>query len=107
MRQVGLLAAAADYAIKNHWPLMQDDHRRAKELAEIIAQRSDMEIDPKTVESNIVIFELKHETASDFLKRMDAKGIRMVPFGPQKVRAVYHFQVDETMHQQVLQVFKN
>ncbi len=107
MRQVGLLAAAADYAITHHWPLMADDHRRAKELASIIAQRSDMEIDPATVESNIVIFELKHEMASDFLKRMDAKGIRMVPFGPKKVRAVYHFQVDETMHQNVLQAFRN
>lgn len=107
MRQVGLLAAAADYAITHHWPLMADDHRRAKELASIIAQRSDMEIDPATVESNIVIFELKHEMASDFLKRMDAKGIRMVPFGPKKVRAVYHFQVDETMHQNVLHAFRN
>lgn len=107
MRQVGLLAAAADYAITHHWPLLKDDHRRAKELATIIAQRSDMEIDPATVESNIVIFELKHEMASDFLKRMEAKGIRMVPFGPKKVRAVYHFQVDETMHQHVLQAFKD
>lgn len=107
MRQVGLLAAAADYAITHHWPLLKDDHRRAKELATIIAQRSDMEIDPATVESNIVIFELKHEMASDFLKRMEAKGIRMVPFGPKKVRAVYHFQVDETMHQHVLQAFND
>ncbi|TNE70606.1 aminotransferase class I/II-fold pyridoxal phosphate-dependent enzyme [bacterium] len=105
MRQVGVLAAAADFAIENHWPLMKDDHRKAKELAELIASREDMSIDPKTVESNIVIFELKNESAVDFLAKMDAKGIRMVPFGPKKVRAVYHFQVDESMHQQVLHIF--
>ena len=33
MRQVGVLASAAAYALKHHLPLLSEDHRRARELA--------------------------------------------------------------------------
>lgn len=107
MRQVGLLAAAADYALENHWKLLKEDHRRAKELGLIIDLRSDMSIDLDAVQSNIVIFELKKATAAEFIEKAAEVGIRLVPFGPKKVRVVYHFQITESMHEQVLHFFKS
>mgnify|MGYP000595288761 CR=1 FL=1 len=64
MRQVGLLAAAADYAITHNWGKLEEDHRKAKELAELIHSRSDMEVSLEATQSNIVIFELKEEYQS-------------------------------------------
>lgn len=95
MRQVGLLAAAADYAVENHWPLLEDDHKRAKKLAGAVSEKKGLSIDANTVESNIVIFDVKHESAETVLNQLAEKGVLMVPFGPKTIRATFHFQVDD------------
>lgn len=95
MRQVGLLAAAADYAVENHWPLLSDDHKRAKKLAAAVSEKKGLVIDTKSVESNIVIFDVEHETAETVLNQLAEKGVLMVPFGPKTIRATFHFQVDD------------
>src|SRR6056297_1454317 len=95
MRQVGLLAAAADYAVENNWPLLSDDHKRAKKLAAAVSEKKGLVIDTKSVESNIVIFDVEHETAETVLNQLAEKGVLMVPFGPKTIRATFHFQVDD------------
>ncbi len=59
MRQVGILAAAADYAITHHMSDLSHDHRRAKALATAIAQVDSSLIDPTSVATNIVGLNLK------------------------------------------------
>src|SRR6056297_3816430 len=78
MRQIGLLAAAADYAVTNHLPLMSEDHRRAKILAKTVSEHSDFEIELNTVESNIVIFDTKKEPAVEVLKKFENQGVAMI-----------------------------
>lgn len=95
MRQIGLLAAAADYAVRNHLPLLEEDHRRAGELAGTAARCERLEIDPSTVETNIVIFRLKEGGAEEAIEELKSRGVLMVPFGPETVRATFHFQVDD------------
>ncbi|MGK7370335.1 MAG: beta-eliminating lyase-related protein, partial [Candidatus Halalkalibacterium sp. M3_1C_030] len=95
MRQVGLLAAAADYAIDHHLPLLQEDHRRAKELARTISSCSKLRIDPDTVETNIVIFEVKNGEVASALKSLEEKNVLMVPFGSKTIRATFHFEVGD------------
>lgn len=95
MRQVGILAAAADYAIEHHLQLLNDDHRRAKSLAETIAGCSNLEVDPKTVETNIVIFEVLDGNVSAALTQLEERGVRMVPFGSRTIRATFHFEVGD------------
>lgn len=95
MRQVGLLAAAADYAVEQHLPLLKEDHRRAKLLADTIAGCPGLSIDPETVETNIVIFEVKEGDISRALAQLEERGIRMVPFGSRTIRATFHFQVGD------------
>lgn len=107
MRQVGLLAAAADYAVENHFPLMEKDHQRAKKLAEAVAENSKFKIDLDTVESNIVIFDTVEDAAVDVLKKFEGKGIVMIPFGPKTIRATFHFQVDDEDLKKVLDVVRN
>lgn len=95
MRQIGLLAEAADFAVENHWPLLDDDHKRAKEFAVAISKNSAFEIDLSTVETNIVLFDVIDGTAEKALQKFSKAGIAFVPFGPKTIRATFHFQVDD------------
>lgn len=95
MRQVGLLAAAADHAVENHLPLLSEDHRRARGLAEAAAACGGLKVDPDTVESNIVLFDVKEGDAESAVSALKEEGVLMVPFGRRTVRATFHFQVDD------------
>lgn len=107
MRQTGLLAAAADYAVEYHYPLLNEDHRRAKIFARTIAENRAFRIDPDTVETNIVLFDVRDDTAERALKRFADHGVGMVPFGPQTIRATFHFQVGDEELEKVLAVMKS
>jgi threonine aldolase len=100
MRQIGILAAAADYAIEYHYPLLEGDHRRARELAETIDECDQLSIDLESVETNILIFDVLDGTAEEAVQLLEEEGIRVVPFGPRTLRATFHFQItDEDLEQ--------
>ncbi|MDZ7331068.1 MAG: low-specificity L-threonine aldolase [candidate division KSB1 bacterium] len=95
MRQVGILAAAALYALEHNVQRLAEDHRHAKMLATALAQIKGFRLDPDQVETNIVIFDVAHSgrSVAEVLNRLKSKGILMVPFGPSLVRAVTHLDV--------------
>ncbi len=95
MRQIGLLAAAAEHALENHWDLMKEDHRRAKEFAEAISEVSAFSIDLDTVETNIVLFDTLEQDANTVIAKFAEHDIHFVPFGPNTIRATFHFQVGD------------
>tara|TARA_R100001143_G_C3361367_1_gene137067 strand:- start:1034 stop:2050 length:1017 start_codon:yes stop_codon:yes gene_type:complete len=95
MRQTGLLAAAAKYGYDNHYELISDDHRRAKEFAQVILDHPDFIIDYDSVHTNIVLFDMKEGSAGIALEHFSEHGVEMIPFGPKTIRATFHFQVDD------------
>lgn len=95
MRQIGLLAAAADHAIEHHYPLIADDHRRARRFAEAVAANPAFTIDLACVHSNIVLFDVADGDVAGTLARFREHGVAMVQFGPRTIRAVFHFQVGD------------
>lgn len=103
MRQVGILAAAADFAVEHHWPLLAEDHRRAALFADVVSKCTQLEIDKDSVESNIVIFDVKEGDAEQALEKLEQAGIRMVQFGPKTIRATFHFQISENEFTQLLE----
>lgn len=107
MRQIGILAAAADYAIDHHLPKLKDDHRRARELAQVIAECEGLTIDLESVETNILIFDVKKISASKAVKVLAEEGIKVVPFGPQTLRATFHFQITDKDLEKVKEAFRN
>ncbi len=106
MRQVGLLAAAADYAVEKHLPLLKEDHRRARELAEALSEHPAFTIDLSTVETNIVLFDVNSGTAEEVLKSFAASGVGMIPFGPKTIRATFHFQAVDVDLEKVIEVVR-
>jgi threonine aldolase len=104
MRQVGLLAAAAEYAVEYHFPLLKEDHRRARELAGAVSRNPAFSIDLDTIETNIVLFDVTNGTAEEVLKSFNESGVGMIPFGPKTIRATFHFQVGDEDLEKVIEV---
>ena len=94
MRQVGILAAACLYAIEHNLPRLAEDHDKARLLAEELASSSAMEIDPGSVESNIVMIEVKSRAAAgSYVGPLAERGVLILALGPQLLRAVTHLDV--------------
>jgi threonine aldolase len=99
MRQVGVLAAAALVALDETPPLLARDHERARRLAAAIAGTKGLEIDPATVESNIVVFRVrsaeKPGPAAGWVERARREGILASTLDADHVRLVTHRDVDD------------
>ena len=94
MRQAGIIAAAGIFALSNHVNRLADDHVNAHRLAEGLSRLERVVLDPATVETNIVIFDLNSSvSATRFLEALLARGVRMSAMGPQTIRAVTHLDV--------------
>ena len=97
MRQAGIIAAAGLYSLDHHIPLLAADNENAKIFAERIANSTRFAIDPTTVDTNIVIFELANgEDAQVFCNRLEIEaGVRIGAIGPSTLRAVTHLDVNK------------
>lgn len=107
MRQIGILAAAADHGIEYHFPMLEEDHRRARELANTIDKCDNLSIELDSVETNILIFNVEEETAQSAIEKLEAEDIHLVPFGPQTLRATFHFQITDQDLERVKEAFRN
>jgi threonine aldolase len=93
MRQVGILAAGALYALEHQRSRLADDHANARALAQGLARLPGIELDPTTVQTNIVFFNVKTVQAKELVQRLDQAGVRMLALGPASIRAVTNLMV--------------
>lgn len=94
MRQAGIIAAGGLYALHHNVERLADDHANARRLADALAELPGVSLDPTTVETNIVLFDLTGELdAAGFVERLLEHGVRMGAMGPRTVRAVTHLDV--------------
>lgn len=106
MRQVGYLAAAGIYALDNHIERLFEDHKKAKEIGEVLSQLPFIKkVEP--IETNIVIFELNNNISeTDFLNRLKEKSIHIIGMGSNKLRMVTHLDYTNNMHEELLKTLK-
>lgn len=97
MRQVGIVAAGALYALRHHRDRLPEDHARARRLAEALARIPGLAIDAGEVETNILIVGVEPEARlARYVEALKARGVLVVPFGgPGRFRAVTHLDVDD------------
>ena len=94
MRQAGIIAAGGVYALRHHVKRLAEDHANARRLAEGLATLPGVTIEPASVETNLVFFELTGRLdAPTLVERMLARGVRMGAMGPRTIRAVTHLDV--------------
>lgn len=95
MRQAGMMAAGALYALEHNVARLADDHANARRLAEGLAGVPGIRVDPKNVETNIVFFDLAEgaPNAAEFVANLRKRGVAMGAFGGRRIRAVTHLDV--------------
>ena len=95
MRQVGILAAAGLYALDHHVTRLADDHANAARLAQRLAQSPRVALDPSTVQTNIVVFQVTPDApdAATVVTRAREQGVLLFAFGPRTLRLVTHADV--------------
>lgn len=103
MRQAGYLAAAGIYALDHHIERLADDHRRAKEIGQVLSGLPWIEkVEP--VETNILIFSVKASIdEKSVMDKLKSKGISISSLGPGKLRIVTHLDYKQVMHEYVLE----
>jgi threonine aldolase len=99
MRQAGILAAAGLIALREHPPLLAEDHRRAKALARALAALPGIEIDPAETEINMVYFRFPPaedpDRAAEIGAAFSRRGIKITPPENGVFRFVTHYGIGD------------
>jgi len=93
MRQLGILAAAGLYALKNNISRLEEDHRKAKMLAEVLGQIKSIKIDLDAVQTNIIIFKSLNISVDKALAKCKEKGLLLSAGKIDFLRAITHLDV--------------
>jgi len=105
MRQVGYLAAAGHYALKNHISRLTDDHSRAKLIGECLQSMSSIK-NIRPYETNIVLFDVQPEYIQKFKSLLHSYNIKASFMGARTVRFVTHLGFCDDQLQFLLQTLK-
>ena len=97
MRQIGILAAAAHYALDTNLPLLAHDHRRAKFIAAKCHEVAASVVNPSEVDTNIVGLDLSQLpiSAAEFAQMVKDEGVLISSLGPNFARLVTHLDIDD------------
>lgn len=104
MRQAGVIAAGALYALDHMVARLADDHRLARRLAEGLISIPGIELDMGRVQTNIVIFGVapSGHSAAFVAERLAAHGVLCEDLGPTIVRYVTHYGLADQDVEQAL-----
>ena len=104
MRQAGIIAAGGVYALRHHVKRLAEDHANARRLAEGLAALPGVRLDPATVETNIVFFDVGGPLdAPAVVEQLLARGVRMGAMGARTIRAVTHLDVSAEQIERALE----
>ena len=97
LRQAGMMAAAAIYALEHHIERLHEDHQNARVFAELTSAIEGIHLNPEEVESNLVFFDVESAlgTAAQLSSRLLEQGVKINPTGPQRLRACTHLDVSD------------
>jgi threonine aldolase len=95
MRQVGILAAGALYALDHNVERLKEDHEKAKWLAKELSTIPGINLDLNFVQTNIIIFSIngRPESVEELISMLKAKGVLISEMGISTLRAVTHLDV--------------
>ena len=107
MRQAGVIAAAGIVAITEMVERLADDHANARRLAEGLNRLEGVSIDPESVQTDIVIFNLDREdiTPANLSAALRGHGVLLNPIGGNRLRAVTNYHITEADIDRTLEAF--
>lgn len=95
LRQAGMVAAAALYALENHVDRLSEDHENARRLATLLSDIDGILLNPDDIETNLIYFEIAEGLGSavQLDNALADFGVRMCPLGGRRMRAVTHLDI--------------
>ena len=108
MRQAGIIAAGALYAVEHHFDRLADDHRNARQLAEALAELPGLSIDLNSVQTNILFMEVEASVcpAQEAEEKLRQKDVLVLALGPSRIRAVTHLDIPDGGIEKAISGFK-
>jgi threonine aldolase len=109
MRQAGVLAAAALYALDHHVDRLAEDHANARRLAAGIREIDQLRLCSETIDTNMVFFRVSEQwgSAAEFCTMMEQRGLWMIATGPATIRAVTHLDVNTDDVDRAIEILKS
>jgi threonine aldolase len=106
MRQAGVLAAAALYALDHHVERLAEDHRHARVIAQAIADTPGLTLTPPEVDTNLIWFQVDRElgTAQQVAESLRERGVLVHASGPRRLRACTHLDVSAAQAERAAEV---
>lgn len=97
MRQAGMMAAGALYAIRHHRDRLADDHANAQRLAQGLQAIDGLTVNLDNVQTNLVYFHTpEHLPATVLAERLQANEVGVLPTGSHTLRAVTNLMVTKS-----------
>jgi threonine aldolase len=106
MRQAGIIAAAGLYALKNNFKRLAEDHEKAKQLANVIAENPGLEIDLKAVHTNIIIFKPLKLSVTEAQQKCREQGLLLSVGKADSLRAVTHLDVSSQDIEKAIKIIR-
>jgi threonine aldolase len=108
MRQAGVIAAAALYALENNIERLKEDHEKARFFAEEISKLNEIDINMATVQTNIIIFSVKRSESgvNKFKSDLKDKNVLISDGSYGSLRAVFHLDVSMGQVKEAVDVIK-
>jgi threonine aldolase len=108
MRQAGVAAAAALYAVEHHVERLAEDHRHARVIAQAVADTPGLRLDPPEVETNLIWIAVDPElgTAKEVAAALKQRGVLIQVPGPYTLRACTHLDVSAAQAERVAETIR-
>lgn len=108
MRQAGVIAAAALYALENHIPRLAEDHRHAQVIAQAIADTPGLRLDPPEVDTNLIWIEVDADLgpSRDVALVLKEQGVLVQSVGKRHLRACTHLDVSAAQAERTAETFR-
>jgi threonine aldolase len=106
MRQVGIFAAAALYALDHNDDRLAEDHANARRIAERLAASPRIVLDLAKIQTNIIVFRLADGApdAPTLVARARERGVLIFGIGPRVVRGVTHLDVSQKQCEEAAEI---
>ena len=95
MRQAGMMAAAGIYALENNIDRLKEDHRRARQFAEALAEMPNFSVNLDAVQSNIVYIGVGKGESKDTIEKLAKHNIDIMDTDDSTIRAVFHLHITD------------
>src|SRR5262245_58542027 len=108
MRQAGMAAAGALYALEHHIERLAEDHRNARVIAQAIADTPGLQLDPPDVETNLIWFEVDPAWTAgrEVAAALKQRGVLVHVSGPYSLRACTHLDVSSAQAERAAETFR-